>query len=147
MFPRLRQPHPGCNSTVFNDTPQGAGMALEMQQARNPASQAVAHARNPLNDLPLTGYIRVCQLLGSPAVSEAEAEANKRSGRGPRRARKGAPPILPFSASTFWRKLKDGSLPLRPVKLSERSTAFRVEDVRAWLDSLATSSAPHKGEA
>ena len=42
--------------------------------------------------------------------------------------------IIPFSHSTFWRKAKNGSFP-SPVKLSEQITAWRVEDVRAWMDS------------
>ena len=32
----------------------------------------------------------------------------------------------------LWRKVKAGHFP-KPVKLSERVTAWRVEDVRAWL--------------
>lgn len=39
---------------------------------------------------------------------------------------------LPFSAATLWRKVRDGSFP-KPVRLSDRVTAWRVGDVRAWL--------------
>lgn len=45
------------------------------------------------------------------------------------------PPLLevvPFSSATLWRKCKAGEFP-KPVKLSERVTAWRVADVRAWL--------------
>ena len=42
--------------------------------------------------------------------------------------------IIPFSASTVWRKAKNGGFP-KPVKLSEQITAWRVEDVRAWMAS------------
>jgi predicted DNA-binding transcriptional regulator AlpA len=42
--------------------------------------------------------------------------------------------IIPFSASTVWRKAKAGSFP-KPVKLSEQITAWRVEDVREWMAS------------
>ena len=42
--------------------------------------------------------------------------------------------ILPFSAKTLWRKVKDGTF-VQPVKLGERITAWRVEEVRQWLDS------------
>lgn len=45
--------------------------------------------------------------------------------------------VLPISKSTFWAGLKSGRYPLTPVKLSERCTAFRVEEVRALLDQLA----------
>ncbi len=56
--------------------------------------------------LPKTGYIRVQKLIQ----------------------------IIPFSASTIWRKSKNGSFP-SPVKLSEQITAWRVEDVQAWMQA------------
>lgn len=42
--------------------------------------------------------------------------------------------MLPFSKSTLWRKVKDGSFP-RPIKLSERVTAWKVEEVHEWMVS------------
>ena len=42
-------------------------------------------------------------------------------------------PILPFSDSTVWRRVLNGSFPA-PVKLSERVTAWRAEAIRQWLD-------------
>jgi len=39
---------------------------------------------------------------------------------------------LPFSAPTLWRKVKNGSFP-RPVKLSQRVTAWQVGSVRSWI--------------
>ena len=42
------------------------------------------------------------------------------------------PAILPFSAATLWRKVKAGEFP-PPLKLSERITAWRVEDIREWI--------------
>lgn len=56
-------------------------------------------------NLPATGYIRQSQLI---------------------------PAIIPFSSATLWRKVKSGQFP-RPVKLSERVTAWAVEDIRAWM--------------
>lgn len=44
------------------------------------------------------------------------------------------PSILPFSPATLWRKVKNGSFP-SPVKLSDRITAWRVEDIRDWMGS------------
>ena len=58
--------------------------------------------------LPATGYVREKQLIDGG--------------------------ILPFSAKTLWRKVKDGTF-VQPVKLGERITAWRVEEVRQWLDS------------
>ena len=46
------------------------------------------------------------------------------------------PFIVPFSSATLWRKVGTGEFP-RPVKLSERITAWRVADVNAWLESKA----------
>ena len=45
--------------------------------------------------------------------------------------------IIPLSPATLWRKVKDGSFPA-PVKLSERVTAWRVEDIRAWMQSVSS---------
>lgn len=59
-------------------------------------------------ELPATGFIRQSQLI---------------------------PAIVPFSSATLWRKVKAGTFPA-PVKLSEHITAWRVESVRAWMNSL-----------
>lgn len=40
--------------------------------------------------------------------------------------------LLPFSEATLWRKVAKGDFP-KPVKLSERITGWRAEEVRAWL--------------
>lgn len=44
------------------------------------------------------------------------------------------PLLIPFSSSTLWRKVRAGEFPA-PVKLSSRVTAWRVEDVRGWMNS------------
>ncbi len=43
------------------------------------------------------------------------------------------PHIIPFSPATLWRKVKTGEFP-KPVKLSERITAWDVNSVRDWLE-------------
>jgi len=63
--------------------------------------------------LPESGYIRQAQLI---------------------------PDILPFSSATLWRMVKTGTFP-KPVKLSTRITAWRISDVKKWLESLHNSSA------
>lgn len=50
------------------------------------------------------------------------------------------PVPLPFSAQTLWRKVKARDFP-QPIKLSERVTAWRVGDVRAWLAQRTAESA------
>ncbi|POA99826.1 hypothetical protein C2134_04440 [Chromobacterium sinusclupearum] len=42
-------------------------------------------------------------------------------------------PIIPLSDSSIWRRVKAGTFPA-PVKLSERVTAWKAEDIRQWLD-------------
>lgn len=65
--------------------------------------------------LPDSALIREAQLVQSPK-------------------RPGSPAPLPFSAPTLWRKVRAGTFP-KPLKLSERVTAWRVADVRKWLES------------
>lgn len=42
--------------------------------------------------------------------------------------------VLPFSDATLWRRIGNGTFP-KPKKLSEKISAWRVEEVRAWFDS------------
>lgn len=42
--------------------------------------------------------------------------------------------VFPVSRSTWWAGVKDGRFP-KGVKLSEKITAWRVEDIRALLES------------
>ena len=65
--------------------------------------------------LPDGAFIRQSQLVQSPKRPEAQAP-------------------LPFSAPTLWRKVKAGTFP-KPIKLSDRVTAWKVGDVRAWIAS------------
>lgn len=43
---------------------------------------------------------------------------------------------VPFSAATLWRNVRAGTFPA-PVKLSQRVTAWRIADIRRWMDSFA----------
>ena len=56
--------------------------------------------------------------------------------RSPKRPNATAP--LPFSAATLWRMAKAGTFP-KPIKLSERVTAWKVGDVRAWMATQAAA--------
>jgi len=67
--------------------------------------------KTPPATLPESGYIRVNELIK----------------------------LIPFSASTVWRKAKSGSFP-KPIKLSEQITAWRCEDVRAWMENTEAAS-------
>jgi predicted DNA-binding transcriptional regulator AlpA len=50
------------------------------------------------------------------------------------------PGIVPFSHATLWRKVKSGEFP-KPVKLSERITAWERSAVMAWLESKTQEGA------
>jgi predicted DNA-binding transcriptional regulator AlpA len=68
--------------------------------------------------LPETGYVRLPQIIGNPKT--------------------GTPAIIPVSKSTWWDGIKKGRFP-KPVKLSERTTAWRVEDIRALIESTSNN--------
>jgi prophage regulatory protein len=51
----------------------------------------------------------------------------------------GATPVLPFSMATLWRKVADGSFPA-PLRIGLRTTAWRVSEVRAWLQACETAT-------
>ena len=59
------------------------------------------------NELPQTGFLRLSAIVAP---------------HGP----------IPVSKSTWWAGVKDGRFP-KPVKLSTRVTAWRVEDIRAFI--------------
>ncbi len=47
--------------------------------------------------------------------------------------RRGLKPMVPVSRSTWWLGVKEGKFP-KPIKLGERTTVWREEDVRALLN-------------
>jgi predicted DNA-binding transcriptional regulator AlpA len=67
------------------------------------------------NPLPETGYVRLSQIVGNPKADPP------------------IPAIIPISKSHLWSMVKDGRFP-RPVKLSERCTAWKVESIREWMN-------------
>lgn len=69
--------------------------------------------------LPDSAFVRESQLVCNPKRPEFPAP-------------------LPFSAATLWRKVADGTFP-KPIKLSRRVTAWRVSEIRTFLQT------PNKG--
>lgn len=69
-------------------------------------------------NLPDTGFIRQAQLVGNKG--------------------KGIAGVIPFSPATLWRKVGSGDFPA-PIKLSVGITAWKVEDVRAWIAKHSSS--------
>ena len=45
--------------------------------------------------------------------------------------------VLPYSATTIWRKCRSGDFPA-PIKISKNITAWKVKDIRAYLNNIAT---------
>lgn len=52
--------------------------------------------------------------------------------------------IFPISRSAFWAGVKSGKYP-QPVKLSERCTAWKVEDIRKMIASYNNSTNTKEG--
>lgn len=80
----------------------------ESKTAKIPtAKQAVEHKPAITQEtLPTTGYIRISQLIK----------------------------FLPISKASIWRLSKIGKFP-KAIKLTEKTTAFKCEEVQAWLAS------------
>ena len=70
--------------------------------------------------LPPTGYLRLPQIIGKAATNTSPA----------------IPAIIPVSRSTWWAGIRSGRYP-KPVKLGERITAWRVEDIRTLVQRTA----------
>lgn len=70
-----------------------------------------------MNTLPSTGFLRLPQIIGDKRTDPP------------------TPPIIPVCKSTWWQGVKTGRYP-KPVKLSERCTAWRVEDIRAHIEQV-----------
>jgi hypothetical protein len=68
---------------------------------------------NTYNRLPETGLVRLSQILGDK--------------------KKGIPPIIPVSKSTWWEGVKSGRFP-KPIKLGERTTCWNVLDIRLLIN-------------
>lgn len=67
------------------------------------------------SQLPETGFLRLPQIIGD------------------KRSDPPTPPIYPVCKSTWWNGVKSGRFP-KPVKLGPRTTAWRVEDIRALIE-------------
>jgi prophage regulatory protein len=70
--------------------------------------------------LPETGYLRLCQIIGSPKADPP------------------VPPLIPVSKSTWWAGVKSGFIP-QPLKLGPRLTVWRAEDLRAFIARTSNS--------
>jgi len=69
-----------------------------------------------MHQLPETGFLRIGQIIGNS------------------RSNPPVPAVVPVCKSTWWAGVKSGRFP-SPVKLGPRTTAWRVEDIRALIAS------------
>ena len=67
-----------------------------------------------MQTLPETGLLRLPQIIGDSTAHPP------------------VPPLIPVSAATWHRGVKDGRFPAA-VRLGPRSVAWRVEDIRALM--------------
>lgn len=72
-----------------------------------------------MDNLPNTGFLRLPQIIGDRKTGTAA--------------------IIPVSKSTWWAGVASGKFP-KPVKLSSRTTAWRVEDIRAFIEKLGAAA-------
>ncbi|WP_411555582.1 helix-turn-helix transcriptional regulator [Nitrosospira sp. Is2] len=70
-----------------------------------------------MHHLPELGFLRESDIIGDPKSLPPK------------------PAVIPVSRSTWWAGVKSGRFP-QPVKLGPRITAWRVEDIRALIDSF-----------
>ena len=81
-----------------------------------PATKVIIR-QSGFDALPDSAFVRESQLVQSPKRPEITA-------------------LWPFSAPTYWRKIKAGTLPT-PYKLSERISAQKVGECRAIMEAWA----------
>lgn len=74
-----------------------------------------------MNQLPEVGFLRLPQIIGD--------------------IKRGIPPIIPVSRSTWWAGVKSGRYP-PSIKLSSRTTAWKTESIRALIEQMAKSGKP-----
>lgn len=71
--------------------------------------------------IPETGFVRLNQIIGDPATEPP------------------TPALIPVSATVWWEGIKSGRYP-KGIKLSARTTAWRVEDIKALIQTLSEAA-------
>lgn len=74
------------------------------------------------HQLPATGFLRLAQIVGNPKANPP------------------IPAIIPVSRSTFLAWEKTGKAP-KSIKLGQRTTAWRVSDIRDLIEKLGETKA------
>lgn len=66
---------------------------------------------------PAPSFLRLRQIIGDPKATPP------------------VPPLIPVSRTSWWQGIREGRFP-RPVKLGPRTTAWRLSDILALIESL-----------
>lgn len=77
-------------------------------------------------------YLRMTDIIGVSAVTPAQAEHNRRTGRSPVRARDARRGVLNVSKATFWR-LQRAGFP-QPLRIG-RAVMWDEREVLAWIEA------------
>ena len=85
--------------------------AAAASAALETSRSSIQPAAAPAPQLPQTGFLRQWQVLA----------------------------FVPISKSTLWRRVHARTFP-EPVKLSERVTVWRAEDIRRWIEQQGVAS-------
>jgi hypothetical protein len=87
-----------------------------------------------MKSLPETGFLRLSQIIGQKPITIAEAARNRQTGRRGRVPRCGHPPLIPISATTWWKGIASGAYP-QPLKLGG-TTLWRAEDIHELVERI-----------
>lgn len=91
-------------------TPQRSAIASAITSASQPTAAAPI---TPFDAMPDSALLRESQLVKKPGNDA---------------------PIIPVSPATLWRWVRSGKFP-KPMKVGPNTTAWRVADVRQWLQA------------
>lgn len=97
-------------------TPRRSATAAAIPGASHTTAAAVI---TPFDQLPDSAMLREAQLVKKPSNPA---------------------PVVPVSASTLWRWVRAGTFPA-PLKIGPNITAWKVGDVRQWLQSQTAVAA------
>ena len=87
-----------------------------------------------MHSLPEFGFVRLSQIIGRRGITQNQAAANRANGKRGQRACSAIVPVIPLSATAWWRGVKSGRFP-QPIKQG-KSTLWNVADIRALVESM-----------
>lgn len=95
---------------------QPANLHIVGNRVKSKVRESTQSATLPDDSLPATGFVRVWQVVGC--------------------SKRGIPPLIPIGRTTFLNGIRSGKYKINPVKLGERTTAYKVEEIRALIAEL-----------